>query len=32
MSPDNEQLYRKAFRDLLVSLFGHQDEAELEGD
>jgi hypothetical protein len=32
MSPDNEQLYRKAFRDLLVSLFGHQDEAELECD
>jgi hypothetical protein len=32
MSPDNEQLFRKAFRDLLVSLFGQQDEAVLEGD
>jgi hypothetical protein len=31
-SPDNEQLYRKAFRDLLVSMLGHQEAAELEGD
>jgi hypothetical protein len=32
MSPKGEHRYRKAFRDLIVSLFGHQEEAELEGD